>query len=140
TTDGAGTWVAVWQSYDSLGGTIGTDVDILTARSTDGGVTWSAPVPLNTNAAVDAGSDYFPQVTTDGSVWVAVWFSTDSLGGTIGGDVDILTARSTDGGITWSDPAPLDTNAAGDSGDDYSPQVTTDGHGTWLATWTSYDD
>jgi hypothetical protein len=42
TTDGQGTWVAVWDSTDSLGGTIGTDGDILVARSTDGGLTWTA--------------------------------------------------------------------------------------------------
>ena len=56
TTDGLGTWVAVWQSGDSLGGTIGwRDWDILVARSTDDGATWTAPVPLNTNAASDVG-------------------------------------------------------------------------------------
>jgi hypothetical protein len=33
TTDGAGSWVAVWDSYDSLGGTIGTDYDILFATT-----------------------------------------------------------------------------------------------------------
>ena len=32
TTDGAGNWVAAWESEDSLGGTIGTDEDILVAR------------------------------------------------------------------------------------------------------------
>jgi len=31
-TDGGGTWVAVWESDDSLGGTIGSDSDILVAR------------------------------------------------------------------------------------------------------------
>ncbi|MFH0793093.1 MAG: hypothetical protein V2A74_03575, partial [bacterium] len=33
TTDGAGNWVAVWSSDNSLGGTIGPDFDILVARS-----------------------------------------------------------------------------------------------------------
>ena len=32
-TDGQGTWVAVWQSSDSLGSTIGSDWDILVSRS-----------------------------------------------------------------------------------------------------------
>jgi hypothetical protein len=32
TTDGAGSWVAVWSSQDSLGGTIGIDYDILVTR------------------------------------------------------------------------------------------------------------
>ena len=58
TTDGAGNWVAVWHSNDSLGGTIGTDADILVSRSTDAGGTWTAPAPLNTNAGSDSGDDW----------------------------------------------------------------------------------
>jgi hypothetical protein len=94
TTDGA-TWVAAWHSYDSLGGPIGTDSDILMARSTDAGLTWSAPGALNSNAATDAGGDFYPQVTTDGATWVVVWYSYDSLGGPIGTDYDIFFARGT---------------------------------------------
>ena len=56
TTDGAGNWVAVWDSGDSLGGTIGTDHDILVSRSSDAGATWTAPAALNTNAATDSGT------------------------------------------------------------------------------------
>ena len=64
----------MWQSDDSLGGTIGTDWDILVSRSTDAGGTWTAPAPLNTNAASDSGTTVDPQVTTDGAGnWVAVW-------------------------------------------------------------------
>jgi len=33
TTDGAGHWVAVWDSYDHLGGTIGPEQDILVATA-----------------------------------------------------------------------------------------------------------
>src|SRR5262245_51486845 len=49
-TDGAGHWVAVWHSTDTLQGRSGRDYDILVARSIDNGVTWSAPALLNTNA------------------------------------------------------------------------------------------
>jgi SH3-like domain-containing protein len=140
TTDGKGSWVAVWQSSDSLGGTIGFENDILVARSTDDGATWSAPAALNTNATSDSGHDSFPQLTTDGGgSWVAVWTSADSLGGTIGTDRDILVARSTDDGASWTAPAALNTNATSDSGGDSWPQVTTDGAGSWVAVWTSGD-
>jgi hypothetical protein len=55
---------------------------------------WSAPAALNTNAGTDSEDDLFPQVTTDGAGnWVAVWESDDTLGGTIGTDLDILVAR-----------------------------------------------
>ena len=138
TTDGQGSWIAVWHSYDSLGGTIGTDADILVARSADAGITWSAPAPLASNAASDAEGDFVPQLTTDGQgAWVAVWYSRDSLGGTIGTDDDILVARSTDGGVTWTPPAALNTNAASDRRADRWPQLTTDGQGNWIAVWGS---
>jgi hypothetical protein len=140
TTDGGGSWVAVWDSWDSLGGTIGFDDDILVVRSTDDGATWTAPASLNSNAASDSGWDFSPQVTTDGAgSWVAVWTSADSLGGTIGGDADILVARSTDDGTSWTAPAALNTNATSDSGGDFSPQVATDGGGSWVAVWFSED-
>ena len=100
----------------------------------------SLPAPLNTNASVDIGLDFAPQLTTDGiGNWVATWHSTDSLGGTIRTDSDILLARSTDNGITWSTPMPLNTNAASDSGNDQNVQITTDGLGNWLAVWKSDD-
>ena len=54
-TDGSGFWAAVWMSSDSLDGLIGRDLDVLSSLSTDGGYTWTAPSPLNTNAQVDSG-------------------------------------------------------------------------------------
>ena len=138
TTDGQGNWLATWHSGDSLGSTIGGDFDILMARSTDAGVTWTAPAALNTNAVGDSGNDYVPQLTTDGQgIWIAVWVSTDWLGDTIGTDFDILVARSTDAGVTWTAPAALNANAVGDAADDTQPQVTTDEQGTWIAVWRS---
>jgi len=71
---------------------------------------------------------------------VVVWESTDSLGETIGTDGDILVSRSTDAGATWTAQAALNTQAAAsDSGHDWSPNVTTDGTGSWVVVWTSYD-
>lgn len=140
-TDGAGVWVVAWMSYDKLGDTLGNDTDILFARSTDGGATWSAPAALNRNAATDVGSDAAPQVATDGAGnWMAIWNSSADLGGTIGTDHDILVSRSSDGGATWTEPKALNANAASDSGNDYRPKVASDGAGSWVVIWTSWDD
>src|SRR5204862_2086879 len=133
-TDGAGNWVAVWRTGEPVGGPYGTDFDMLVARSTDNGLTWTAPAALNTNAASDSGDDRSPQVTTArAGNWVTVWFSDDSLGGTIGNDLDILVARSTDNGATWTAPAALNTNAATAADRGGAPQLTTEGAGNWVA-------
>jgi hypothetical protein len=137
-TDGLGNWIVVWQSEDSLGGVIGTDQDILMARSTDYGRTWTDPAPLTAYASIDDSYDQSPQLTTDSAGhWVAVWFSSESLGGTIGTEMDILVARSTDNGQTWTDPVPLNTNADSDLFGDRHPQLATDGAGTWIAVWVN---
>ena len=151
-TDGNGAWIAVWHATEMLGGQIGDDWDVLYSRSTDLGQTWSRAAPLKTNSDVDGPHfDVFPQLATDGAGhWVAVWWSTDplsALGEDIGVDADILVATSDDGGRTWSDPRALNTNAAIDSGDDGNfgslggdrPQVATDGQGHWLAVWGSLE-
>jgi hypothetical protein len=141
TTDGAGNWIAAWHSDDDLGGTIGLDLDVLYALSTDDGASWSTPAPLNNNAATDAGNDFKPQLTTDGTGnWIAVWYSTEDLGGTVGLDTDILYVVSTNDGASWSAPAPLNYNAVNDTGNDLEPQLTTDGAGNWIAIWNSVDD
>jgi hypothetical protein len=110
------------------------------ARSTDDGASWTAPATLNSNATSDSGDDVEPQVTTDGAGnWVAAWFSHDSLGDTIDADWDILVARSTDDGASWTAPAALNSNATSDLGEDFRPQIAADGAGGWLAVWESDD-
>ncbi len=139
-TDGQGNWLAVWYSGEAtIGGGIGTDEDIIVARSMDNGATWTDPAPLNANAAGDTGVDSRPQIATDGDGnWVAVWHSTEPMiGGGIGMDDDIIVARSTDNGATWTDPAALNTNAAGDTGSDMLPHLATDAQGNWLTVWYS---
>ena len=84
--------VAVW--FVAVG-SFGPDVDLLTSHSVDGCITWSPAVSLNTNASTDTGNDATPVVASDGAgTFVAIWSSTDDLGGTIGTDADILVARS----------------------------------------------
>jgi hypothetical protein len=87
TTDGRGLWMAVWHASKPQN----DDKDILTATSRDNGLSWTAPVRLNTNAATDAWYDWNPQLATAGNGrWVAVWHS---QGG--GFPFDVLTERLT---------------------------------------------
>ncbi|MCP4642524.1 MAG: hypothetical protein GY851_18915, partial [bacterium] len=140
TTDGAGNWVAVWDSEESnIGAGIGTDYDILISRSTDNGATWTVPAALNSNADSDTRDDRYAKVTTNGAGnWVSVWESEEAnIGAGIGTDWDILVSRSTNNGATWTAPVALNINAATDSGGDRRAQVTTDGMGDWVAVWGS---
>lgn len=138
-TDRQGTWLAVWQSNDDLGGTIGVDSDILFARSVDHGATWSPARALNGNASTDSGQDIAPALATDGrGNWAVVWESTEDLGG-IGVDRDIFIATSIDNGATWSPPSVFNLNAAIDSRADRAPTIATDGSGVWIVAWTSED-
>ncbi len=137
---GGGTWMATWFSKSSLGGTIGTDTDILSAVSTDNGATWSPPRPVDSFAAAQASRDKFPRLATDGNgVWMTLWASKATLGGSIGRDFDILVSVSTDNGTSWSTAAPVNTTASGPAALDSFPYIVTDGLGTWMATWHSKD-
>jgi hypothetical protein len=145
-TDRAGNWLVTWSSGDSKGGMIGTDRDILLARSSDFGGSWSASTPLNSNAASDSNSDWSPRLATDRrGNWVAVWTSSDGLDDAIGVDRDVLTSRSADNGLTWSQTRALNHNAAVDSREDSSPDIAVDGKGNWMVIWHAwggftYDD
>lgn len=142
--DGQGNWVVVFHSRDPLGGTIGDDYDVLAIRSGDGGRTWSDPVAVNSRAAIDEAPDggvaSGPDVATDGrGNWIAVWNSKDSMDGTIGDDEDVLVARSTDFGETWSESRAISNLAATDSGEDIRPRVASDAAGNWIVVWESTD-
>jgi hypothetical protein len=137
-TDRADNWVAVWASNEPFDGTLGTDSDILVVRSSDNGATWSDPAPLNNNAAFDSGVDSRPDIATDGNGnWVAVWSSGEDLDGALGTDTDILVARSTDNGATWTDPELLNLHGTMDARGDYEPRIVTDRAGRWIVVWYS---
>lgn len=84
--------------------------------------------------------DWVPYIQTDGSgLWIVVWDSNDDLDGQLAPpiNVDIFVSFSTDNGATWTDSAPLQSNAAIDSGLDTRPVLVTDHNGNWLCAWTS---
>ncbi len=133
-------WITVWSSDDPLGRDRRDDRDVLFARSTDGARSWTKPAMLASNGLRDSRPDWKPRIVTDGKGrWLCAWSSADTLSGRLGMDRDLLAVRSSDGGLTWSDPAPLNSNASRDAGDDYSVELAVDGRGVWLAVWQSWD-
>ncbi len=136
--DAAGSWLAVWQSITTDGAPLFKDFDILFARSSDNGGSWSNPAPLNPNQGSEEHDDTFPQVASTGpGRWLVVWESADDLGGTIGNDDDILFALSDDNGVNWDPAQPINNNATGDAGEDLFPDIAGDGGQVWLAVWQS---
>jgi hypothetical protein len=135
---GDGQWVAAWENLTDLGTPTGFDLDLLYCRSGDDGVTWTFPASLNRNAATDSGMDSAPRIAGMGGSAVAVWSSNEPLGGTIGTEGDILFARTTDGGVSWSLPQALNTTAATDGATvDTEVAVATPGSGVYYAVWSS---
>jgi len=140
-TDGVGNWLAVWESEYDLGGTIGTDRDILAAQSQDDGITWSDPIVVNSTAYSDGSSstDNSPGIASAGNGnWVVAWhWSEPGIGD------EAFVARSTDNGATWTQPAPLD-GSPDDQSDIYSDiagyQVATDDSGLVAIACTSRGD
>lgn len=140
-TDGAGSWVAVWRSDEDLDEDADGDDDIFVATSTNNGTTWSYPALLNNNGESDAGDDFRPDITTDGAGnWVAIWASDEDLRGVAGTDSDIFVATSTNNGLTWTDPALLNTNGTTDAGADFDPSIANDGNGNWVAIFRSTEN
>jgi Neuraminidase (sialidase) len=78
----------------------GTDpLDVNFARSTDGGLTWSAPVRVNDDAGT--GWQWFGTMSTSPSGRIdAIWLDTRDNPGTYLSS--LYYSYSTDGGRTWS--------------------------------------
>jgi hypothetical protein len=145
TTDGGATWEPASLVYNPGSGsqTIGNIVAVLpdgtllllfteiqfavppvtaflrVLRSTDKGVTWSAPITIDEMFSVgtqdpDTGQQVRSggilgsiSVAPNGDVWVA-WQDSRPFCFACTGLVDrIIIARSTDGGLTWDDPLPV---------------------------------
>ena len=73
------------------------DNDIFFSRSRDPAVAWTEPALLNNSGVRDRAGDGAIRLGFSGNGdWVAVWDSQDSLDDTVGGEPDIMVARSHD--------------------------------------------
>lgn len=134
-TSGSGTWITLWYAQDAI--RVGR-TDIILSRSTDGGGTWSPPAALNVMARMGNGNNSGPAIAAGAqNVWIAVWASNDTLGGTLGASFHILISRSTNNGMNWSTPQALAPNAASQTGVHLNPRIATDRNNDWVVVWTT---
>ena len=141
-TDGFGAWLLVWDSNEDLGGALGSDRDVLFSRSTDAGLTWSAPTAIDfATASTDTGDELNPDLATDGTgSWTVVWETDEDLGGTVGTDWDLVVSRSVDEGLNWSAGVVLNSEAETDLGGNYFPRIASQPGGSATVSWHSDDN
>jgi len=94
---------------------------ILFAKSTDGGATFSTPVNISNNS----GDSSFPKIlVSENNIYVTWAFTVTTT------DYDVLFSKSTDGGATFSTPVNL-SNTVRDTG---LPQMAISGNNIYI-TW-----
>lgn len=123
-------WIASWNRMEGPG-SFGIP-EVYYARSADAGLSWSAPTYLDPDATDEDGrSDSNVQLASDRvGNWIAVWQSN------MDGVTDARFSRSSDNGVTWSEPTPLPTDSNPPFNEmDLMPSIETDGAGVWICTW-----
>jgi hypothetical protein len=134
---GAGAWIAAWNRLDLDAGAGGDESSIYLSRSLDHGASWSEPAPFYPVGGAAAQDRFrFPSLALGASgdlmaSWT--WLETSSS------DQKILGAISTDGGMSWSPPQPLDHDDPEDDGRELYPIVVAAGD-AWLVAWNSNEN
>ncbi len=115
----------VWANIGVPGVNTGSGCDIYMIKSADEGVTWSAPMQINTDAGGSGKTHYFPWIACDmaNGTLTIVSYDNRNVAST---QAEAWMAWSTDGGDTWEDmkvsdvaftPAPIPGLASGYMGD-----------------------
>jgi hypothetical protein len=101
-----GVWMISWLGLHAAGG--GT-VDVMVSRSTDGGLTWGAPVPI-----AATGVFYDKNWTTCDNTLTSPFYGHcyTEFDNASAGDRELMST-SADGGLTWGAPTPPADNARG---------------------------
>lgn len=128
-SDGVSTVIIAFSGLEDPAGPLYSDYDILYIRSSDGGVTWTAPTLLGLRADLES----WPVVAFEPSsgAWVAAWVSVQ---GVQGSGFQILSARSSDGGVTWTAPVAI-TPSEPYENEDLFPQLAAGANGTLMLVW-----
>lgn len=111
----------VWICFDRMDESFDNG-DIFLTHSNDGGLTWSAPVPVVTGPGNQCLSSL---VIREG--WMHLFYSSNETG-----SYQIRRTRSPDG-MAWEASTGVDLGWA--TGDVYDPTVCVDGQGTWGMTF-----
>jgi hypothetical protein len=99
-TDGTGFWLAVWGTRNSLDDTIGTDTDMVWARSFDFGTTWSFPQPVDPAIAAGDEPETYAYIASDGEDhWLLVWSKEERNSQSEPQDEDIYVTRALGTGV-----------------------------------------
>ena len=97
-----GTVYLVWPNVGYPGINTGSDIDVYLIRSTDGGISWSAPLRVNQDPAGSGKQHYFPWITCDpvtGGLCV-IYYDDRNVGSA---EATAFVSYSYDGGLTWTD-------------------------------------
>ena len=79
---------------------VGEPALIAVSHSHDGGSTWTPPQPLSDEAS-SGRQDRDPELAIAGDTWIATWAA-----------VNVVAARSTNAGVSWSQPQRINPDAS----------------------------
>lgn len=115
----------VWTNFGTPGVNSGTNTSIYMIKSSDKGLTWSAPTRINQGPQDPGKEAYFPWIACDpqNGILSVVFYDDRNVSSS---QVEVFVANSFDGGNTWEDfrvsdvaftPAPVSGLAVGYMGD-----------------------